>query len=450
MRSIPPIQMQRIASALRRFGFQHWRLIAGAVALLVVSTVVAQPWGSTAPTGRPAANTASIFSTEAAQAPAAGTPGESAEGPAATATAAPTRPVNPFAAPPRTVKSASTQTVSGHTPKISWPSTGESGISLVGAGVLGVSGKQVKLPTASMAKAMTAYIVLSDHPLKGGENGPTIHVTRAEAAALNPDIREGQQVLTVRSGEAITEKQAMQALMLKSANNVARILARWDAGSINAFLTKMNATAHRLGMASTHYTDPSGFDAKTLSTTTDQMRLAETAMKRSDFARLVNTRSAIVPIEGRIKNVNKLLGEDGIVGIKTGSMSAAGGCLMFAAKQTINHRTVTIVGTVMGARNNYVGDLYQAFASSKALVEAMQHVIGSHRVIKAGQVVATVPGTHHQLVATKDVNVVGWSGMKYTKTINASVPTTAKSGAKVGTISVTGGASTSVPVALKG
>jgi serine-type D-Ala-D-Ala carboxypeptidase (penicillin-binding protein 5/6) len=417
-----------------------WRPVVGAAGALLVVTAIAQPWQHAAqPSVRSAANGLSSASASAA----ASAPKAAASAPAnAAVVAAP-------ASTPVAINSTSSQTVPGKAPKMPWPHTGEAGISLVGAGVLGVSGKQTPAPTASMAKAMTAYIVLKDHPLKGGQSGPTIHVTHAEAAAVGLDIRQDQQVLHVRSGEALTEKQAMDALMLKSANNVARILARWDAGSIPAFLTKMNANAKALGMTSTHYTDPSGWTATTLSTTKDQMQLAEVAMKRSDFARVVGTKSAVVPIDGRIANVNPLLGHDGIVGIKTGSMSAAGGCLMFAAKHTVAHRTVTIVGTVMGQRNSNIGDLHQAFASSKSLVEAMQRIVGAHQVIKAGQVVATVPGSSRHLVATKSVSVVGWSGMKYTKTIKASVPATAKVGTKVGTLTVTGGATVSVPVSVK-
>jgi D-alanyl-D-alanine carboxypeptidase len=172
-------------------------------------------------------------------------------------------------------------------------------------------------------------------------------------------------------------------------------------------------------------------------------------MERPDFASIVNTRSAIVPIEGRIANVNQLLGQDGIVGIKTGSMSAAGGCLMFAARHTVAGQTVTIVGTVMGARSSRIGDLHQAFASSKALVEGVNRVLGTHQVIKAGDVVATVPGTHRQLVATKSVTVIGWTGMTFTKSVKASVPATAKAGAQVGTLTVSGGVTVSVPVSVK-
>jgi D-alanyl-D-alanine carboxypeptidase (penicillin-binding protein 5/6) len=422
MQSIPPITVHRARSFLRG----KWRAVASVVGALLVITAIAIPWHHSASTP---INATADHTTASRSTPVA---------------AVPITPVTPVA-----MNATSNGTVPGKAPSMPWPHTGQAGISLVGAGMLGVSGKQVAVPTASMAKAMTAYIVLTDHPLKGGESGPTIHVTSAEAAALPVEIGGDQQVLTVRSGEAITEKQAMDALLLKSANNVARILARWDAGSIDAFLTKMNATASKLGMKSTHYTDPSGWHATTVSTTTDQIHLAETAMKRSDFAKVVATRSAVVPIEGRIANVNSLLGQDGIVGIKTGSMSAAGGCLMFAAKHTVGKQTVTIVGTVMGQRNGNIGDLHQAFASSKTLVEAMERVVGAHQVIKAGQVVATVPGTNKQLVATKSVSLVGWSGMTYTKTVKASVPLSVKAGTKVGTIIVTGGNSVTVPVAVK-
>jgi D-alanyl-D-alanine carboxypeptidase (penicillin-binding protein 5/6) len=339
--------------------------------------------------------------------------------------------------------------IPGSKPRMPWPRTGQAAIALSGTDVIGVSGRQTAVPTASMAKAMTAYIVLRDHPLKPGEDGPTITVTRAEAAVLSLNIRQAQAVIPVRAGEKLTQRQAMQALMLKSANNVARILARWDAGSVPAFLKKMNATAKSLGMTDTHYTDPSGWHADTVSTVTDQIRLAEAAMRRDDFADLVGTKSAWVPLAGRVRNVNILLGQAGIVGIKTGSMSAAGGCLLFAAKATVDHRTVTIVGTVMAQRSNVIGDLHQAFASSKSLVLAMRDVIGTHTVIKKGQVVASVPGTKSHLVATKTITVVGWSGMKYHTRVTATVPHGAKAGAKVGTLTVSGAGTTTIPVTLK-
>jgi serine-type D-Ala-D-Ala carboxypeptidase (penicillin-binding protein 5/6) len=432
MQSNPNNSVQRMTAALRR----TWRPTALVTASLLTVTAFAQPWSHSTP------------------AKASATGSQSSE--VATTVTDPTGglvPTRPQAANAKnatlTINESTTQTIPGAKPKISWPHTGQSAIAIGNGHVLGISGKQGKAPTASMAKAMTAYIVLRDHPLKPGQNGPVIHVTKAEADVVGLNRRQAQQVLTVRAGEGITERQALNALMLKSANNVARILARWDAGSIPAFLDKMNANAKDLGMTSTHYTDPSGWHANTVSTTTDQIKLAETAMKRSDFARIVDTKTAIVPIEGRIKNVNPLLGQAGIVGIKTGSMSAAGGCLMFAAKHSVNGTNVWILGTVMGQRNGNIGDLHQAFASSKSLVVAMNKAIGAERVLRKGDVVAELPNGRGKLVATQDAQAIGWGGMDYKRTVKATVPANAKSGDKVGSVIEYGGSTLSVPVAVK-
>jgi len=347
------------------------------------------------------------------------------------------------------VTRAATWKLPGTTPRLPWPNSGQAALGIAGLGNLGTSGNGAPVPVASVAKTMTAYLVLKDHPLATGSIGPTLHVTRAEAAAYGHQHALGQSLVPVRAGEALSELQALQALMLSSADNVAQILGRWDAGSVPAFLAKMNAIAARLGMAHTHYTDPSGYDAGTRSTVTDQIHLAETAMRMSSFARVVSTRTAVIPVAGRITNYNELLGQNGVVGIKTGSMSAAGGCLLFAATARVASHRVTILGTVLGQRSSRIGDLRQAFASSRTLLDAMRKVLKPYTVVHAGQVVATVAGTKSVLVATLDVTVVGWPGMTVAGTVSANVPATAKTGARVGTLRVGGDAATSVPVALK-
>lgn len=440
MQPITHFTVQRMASALRR----TWRPTALVTASLLTVTAFAQPWQHATPATAGTTTVSSASSQLNTQLN--GRPQASTTAPATAASKAPAKSA-PYGTV--TVKDTTIQTVPGAAPKITMPSTGQAAIGIGNGHVLDVSGKQGTAPTASMAKAMTAYIVLKDHPLKPGQSGPVIHVTAAEAGVVGLNIRQAQQVLMVKPGEALTERQALDALMLKSANNVARILARWDAGSIPSFLNKMNANAKALHMTKTHYTDPSGWDAHTRSTTTDQMRLAETAMHRSDFAGIVDTKSAVVPIEGRIKNVNPLLGQAGIVGIKTGSMQAAGGCLMFAAKHTVNGKNVWIIGTVMGQRSNSIGDLHQAFVSSKSLVVSMHKAIGEQRALRKGDVVAELPDGRGKLVTTADATVVGWGGMKYTRVVKATVPVNAKSGDKVGTVINEGGTTTSVPVALQ-
>jgi serine-type D-Ala-D-Ala carboxypeptidase (penicillin-binding protein 5/6) len=133
------------------------------------------------------------------------------------------------------------------------------------------------------------------------------------------------------AGETITERQALEALLLPSADNMAWILARWDAGSQAAFAARMNAAARSLAMTGTSYTDPSGLDPCTTSTAADQVRLGIAAMQVPALAAITAESTAVVPVAGVVRNTNALLGQDGIVGLKTGSTQAAGGCLLVAA-----------------------------------------------------------------------------------------------------------------------
>ena len=157
-----------------------------------------------------------------------------------------------------------------------------------------------------------------------------------------------ESVVPVAAGEQLTERQALQALLLPSANNIAAVLARWDAGSTARFVARMNATARSLGMTHTRYTDPSGYDDATVSTAADQVRIVDRAMRLPVFASIVATPSATLPVAGTVHNTNTLLGHDGFVGVKTGSDDAAGGCFAFRAIRWIDGKRTTITGVVLG------------------------------------------------------------------------------------------------------
>jgi serine-type D-Ala-D-Ala carboxypeptidase (penicillin-binding protein 5/6) len=110
----------------------------------------------------------------------------------------------------------------------------------------------------------------------------------------------------------------------------------------------MNATARSLGMTNTRYTDPSGYDAGTVSTAADQLRLVDRAMRLPVFASVVATPSVTLPVAGMVDNTNTLLGHNGCVGVKTGSTEAAGGCFAFQAIRWVDGRRATITGVVLG------------------------------------------------------------------------------------------------------
>jgi serine-type D-Ala-D-Ala carboxypeptidase (penicillin-binding protein 5/6) len=228
-----------------------------------------------------------------------------------------------------------------------WPAYGQAAVQ-IGQSTVQSGPHQHAAAIASVAKVMTAYLVLRDHPLRPGEEGPTIALTDDEVVDTARRRGQGESVVPVASGEVLSEHQALQALLIPSANNIAAVLARWDAGSTDRFVAQMNATARSLGMTHTRYTDPSGYDDATVSTAADQVRIVERAMRLPAFALIVATPTATLPVAGTVQNTNVLLGHDGFVGVKTGSDDAAGGCFAFRAIRVIDGRATTITGVVLG------------------------------------------------------------------------------------------------------
>jgi serine-type D-Ala-D-Ala carboxypeptidase (penicillin-binding protein 5/6) len=258
---------------------------------------------------------------------------------------------------------------------VSWPADGVSAADISGIGVADGPGATQRVPIASVAKLMTAYVILQDHPLSGGGSGPDITVEPSEAAAYPSQARDGDSLVAVAAGEVISERHALEALLLPSADNMAWILARWDAGSQDAFTAKMNATARRLGMTGTSYTDASGLDSSTTSTAADQVRLGTAAMQVPALATIVGMPTAVVPVAGTIRNTNTLLGQDGIVGLKTGSTRAAGGCLLVAAWSQAGGRKTLIVAATFGQPGTAGTILPNALQAGHSLVLALDSAL---------------------------------------------------------------------------
>jgi serine-type D-Ala-D-Ala carboxypeptidase (penicillin-binding protein 5/6) len=231
---------------------------------------------------------------------------------------------------------------------VSWPADGVAAADISGYGVTDGPGATRQVPIASVAKLMTAYVILQDHPLSASGTGPDITVEPSEAAQYPSQVADGDSLVAVAAGETITERQALEALLLPSADNMAWILARWDAGSQAAFAARMNAAARSLAMTGTSYTDPSGLDPSTTSTAADQVRLGMAAMQVPALAAITAESTAVVPVAGVVRNTNALLGRDGIVGLKTGSTQAARGCLLVAAWQQVNGHNILIVAATFG------------------------------------------------------------------------------------------------------
>ncbi|MFG2940166.1 serine hydrolase [Streptomyces sp. NPDC048282] len=363
--------------------------------------------------------------------------------------------VRPLPQPTLDLTAKDTYTFDGSKVDIPWPADGQAALDVQGIGTFGSSGDQKPVPIASVAKVMTAYIVLRDHPLKSGAAGPKIKIDQTAQDQANA----GQEsTVDVTAGDSVTQREALESILIASANNVARLLARWDAGSEKAFVAKMNATAKKLGMTNTTYTDPSGLTDSTVSTAVDQVKLAKAAMASEPAFREVAAMMSYDDYKGvNHSNWNQLVGHNDVVGIKTGTTTSALGNLVFAAKKTAGGETRTIIGAVIrqpaGGVDNTI--LSAALTGGDKLIRAAQDALKSATIYKKGDVVGYVDdglGGRTPVVATKDVTAIGWSGLKVKLTFAADeVPHTAKAGTKVGTLTVGDGSGSAVqvPVALQ-
>ena len=219
---------------------------------------------------------------------------------------------------------------------------------------------------------------------------------------------------------------------------MATVLADWDAGSVSAFVTKMNAAASRLGLNSTHITDPTGVDPATTSTAEDLVRLGEAALSIPVLRQIVSLAQAIVPMTAVVYNPNFDLGHDGIIGIKTASDSSAQGCYLFAAQQNIGGKDITVVGAVLGQPGGALGPNTAAVDAGDALVRSVFSGLRSFTIFAAGQKVAEVDaawGSTAPVAVAQPVDVIGWPGLVATlevrhRTLDGPLP----GGATIGTL----------------
>lgn len=213
--------------------------------------------------------------------------------------------------------------------------------------VLWSSGGNTERPIASIAKVMTALIVL-----QAGNLNRKIKVPKSVIAYV---VKYGAESAGLVPGQVLTAGELLQALLLVSACDAAYTLATAYGPGLPAFIAKMNATAAQLGLTHTHFTSPDGLpyptETSTYSTPAELLKLGELAMQSPVFRSIVDERFYNLP-KGNGHghywwgNSNELIGYyPGAIGIKTGFTDAAGHCLLFEVVRGGR----TLIGVVLGS-----------------------------------------------------------------------------------------------------
>jgi D-alanyl-D-alanine carboxypeptidase (penicillin-binding protein 5/6) len=331
--------------------------------------------------------------------------------------------------------------------ELPWPIYGQAALGAAGYGVLATHGAQTAVPTASLAKIVTALSVLQKKPLAAGQQGPDIVITQEDQAAYDAYFAQGGSIVAVAAGEKISEYQALQALLIPSANNFADTLARWAFGSINNYTAYANQLAKKMGLSQTHITDASGLAPATVSSSQDLVKLGLVALDNPVIMSIAGQSEATIPVAGVIRNTNGQLGANGVIGLKTGNTDQAGGCYLFAAKRVVGQQPVTLVGAIMGAP-----DLVSALLSATPLIKAADGGFQNLAVVKAGQSVGNYKlpwGGNAAAVAKTELQMLVWRGSLVTSSITlVPVRPPVAQGTQVGIISATAGGQTKKTAAI--
>lgn len=191
-----------------------------------------------------------------------------------------------------------------------------------------------KLAPASTTKIMTAII--------GSET-----FNNGDLLTVPQEALVGGSTMGLNAFEKLTFRSLLYGMLLNSGNDAAYTIAYNYPGGFNAFIEKMNTRALELGAKETHFDNPAGFDSPNHYTSAyDLMLIGKAAAKNARLGKVFSTKETSVTSLDKnqvhiLKNLNKLLDQDGVVGIKTGTTEMAGESLVGLVEK--NNRTILTV-----------------------------------------------------------------------------------------------------------
>jgi D-alanyl-D-alanine carboxypeptidase len=218
---------------------------------------------------------------------------------------------------------------------------------------------------ASLTKVMTLYLAFD--ALDRGDLKLTDEVTMSPRAASRPPSKLG-----LPAGQRLTVKEAIDVLVVKSANDVATALAERIAGSEPAFAARMTARAKALGMTHTRFRNASGLpDPNHVCTARDLAILARAFLRDHPHEYRVFDQQQTVFRGRMIPGHNALLRRPGIDGFKTGFTYASGFNLLTSGARD-GHRIIAVVlgGRTSRARDRFMIDLIRASFSALVIRDA--------------------------------------------------------------------------------
>jgi D-alanyl-D-alanine carboxypeptidase (penicillin-binding protein 5/6) len=196
---------------------------------------------------------------------------------------------------------------------------------------------------------MTTWVVLHKLPLTYSESGPCLTVNAQDVALYNQDVETGQSNVKIALGERLCEGTLLRGMLVHSAGDYAQLLTTMLNMSETKFVAAMNKAARSLGLKHTRYVDYTGISPGDLSTAQDQSAIEVELMDNEPIVRrIVALPSVKLPVAGVVVSYTPFEGVDGVVGVKSGFTTPAGGCDAMAINVELGNTVITTYAVVLG------------------------------------------------------------------------------------------------------
>ena len=306
-------------------------------------------------------------------------------------------------------------------------------------------------PIASISKLITALVVLDAKPLADtSDPGPTITFDRADHALYDKYYVLGASIAEMPTGSSMSQRQALEAMLVVSACNYAEAVSTWAFGSQSAFQRATRDWLAANGLAATTIVEPTGIDARNVSTPGDLIALGRIAMANPVIAQIVGTSILSVPNIPETRNTNTLLGVDGVTGLKTGTLEGSGSNLLFSATMDVGTGgPLSIMGVILGSSSRESVNL-----DVRALLGSIRDGFHTVALGTEGDLIGTYStpwGESADILLGESASVLTWSDAAVTSTFTASPLTTGSDGDVVGSVTWTVGSDEiTAPLVLRG
>ncbi len=285
---------------------------------------------------------------------------------------------------------------------------------------------------ASMTKLITVLVGLEAAPVEPGTAGPVYTLTEADAALVDEVLAQDGTFAPAPVGLELTTRQILDLILVPSANNYAISYARSVFGSDEAFLAAADDWLARNGLASVHIEEAAGLSDNNVATPADIVRLARIALANPLVAEIVSQSRIEIPELGEITTTNRLLGDPGVIGLKTGTTFPNGYSLVAAQHETFGERDLVAIAVTMDRP-----DSDARAADTRAVLAAMATTGQQVQLAEHGARIGTVTtwtGTEVPLLVDGDLSTVIVPPEHATRTIELGKITIGPKGAKAGEI----------------